>query len=293
MVTWQHRRVRVAGLGLHLRRAGPAGAPAVVGLHGLGDDGGCLEEVGELLAPTHDVVLLDARGHGRSDAPAEGYTTDHHVSDVVGVIGALGLHRPVLLGHSMGAITALVLAGRSPGMPGGLVLEDPPAWWARSGIPEQEQLARTRRLQRTVVALQRRTHAELVSLQGEAAPRWSPGALERWAEATQRLAPEVAASLLEQHRSNRSLPWGALLSALACPVLVLHGRPDLGGALGAAEAAALATFSARIEVRYLEGGGHALRHEQPDAYRREVLRFLQHGLTGDAHRRASGREVVF
>lgn len=278
MVTWHHRTVRVAGLGLHVRRAGPTGAPTVLGLHGLGDDGGCFEEAADALVPTFDVVLLDARGHGRSDAAATGYTTDDHVGDVVGVIAALGLALPVLLGHSMGAITGLVLAGRHPELVAGLVLEDPPAWWARTQLPEEEQLARTRRLQRTVVALQRRTHAELVALQGEAAPRWSPLALQRWAEATQRLAPEVAASLLDQHRANRALPWRQLLAALTSPVLLLHGHPALGGALGEAEAAALATLAGgggQVEVQALAGGGHALRHEQPDAYRRAVLGFLE------------------
>jgi transposase len=42
---------------------------------------------------------------------------------------ALGLHRPAVLGHSMGAATALALAGTNKDVPGAILLEDPPAWW--------------------------------------------------------------------------------------------------------------------------------------------------------------------
>ena len=275
MTAWRTRLVRVDGQGLHVHRAGPAGARPVVALHGIGDDGRCWEGVAEELARDHDVVLIDARGHGRSDAPAQGYATTDHVADVVGVITALELRRPVLLGHSMGAVTALVLAGLHPGLPARVVVEDPPGWWARAGWSEADQLAATQRLARTIVALQRRTHQELLAIQGEAAPNWSPLALQRWAEATQRLAPQVAGCLVAQHRSNRTLDWPALLTAVRCPVLLLHGEPARGGALGREEVAALASQLPRLEAVELAGGGHALRHECPEAYLAAVGAFLR------------------
>ena len=282
MAIWRRRLVRVAGVGLHVQRAGLPDAPPVLALHGIGDDGGCWEAVARDLVRDHDVVLLDARGHGRSDAPARGYTTDDHVSDVVGVIAALGLQQPVLLGHSMGAITALVVAGQHPTVPAAVVLEDPPAWWARHAEPEPERLARTERLLRTVLALKRRTHAELMEIQGEAAPGWSPTALERWAEATQRLAPQVAWSLPEQHRANLAIDWPVLLAAVRCPALLLHGDRARGGALSPQEAAMLAGWVADVEVVALDGGGHALRHERPAAYQAAVRGFLTRTTGGGA-----------
>jgi N-formylmaleamate deformylase len=54
--------------------------------------------------------MPDARGHGNSSTPFKGYRYEDHASDVVGLIKGLGLVTPVLLGHSMGGMTAAVIA---------------------------------------------------------------------------------------------------------------------------------------------------------------------------------------
>ena len=41
-------------------------------------------------------------------------TRRQQADDLAGVIAALGLQKPAMLGHSMGAATALVLAGTAP-----------------------------------------------------------------------------------------------------------------------------------------------------------------------------------
>lgn len=50
-----------------------------------------------------DVILPDARGHGWSSSPKNGYLYRDLAEDVVGLIEALGLNGPMLVGHSMGA----------------------------------------------------------------------------------------------------------------------------------------------------------------------------------------------
>jgi len=274
VVAWQRRVTRVGQVGLHLARGGPAGAPAIVALHGIGDDGECWRPVADDLASDHDVVLLDARGHGRSDAPVAGYTTSEHVADVAGVLAALDLHRPLLLGHSMGAVTALALAALHPGLPGRIALEDPPPWWSRPSTPNEVELARTRSLQATILALKRRTHGELLEIQREAAPRWSNAALERWADSTQRLSAHVPLALEEQHRSNSGLQWPSLLARVRCPALLLHGDTDRGGALDAAAARSLRVHVPHVEVAHLPGAGHTPRHEDPRGYLAAVRGFL-------------------
>jgi N-formylmaleamate deformylase len=274
VATWQRRVVRVGTVGLHLRRAGPPGGRAVVALHGIGDDGACWRPVADELAVDHDVVLLDARGHGRSDDPVSGYTTRDHVADVAGVIGRLDLHRPLLLGHSMGAVTALALAALHPELPGRIALEDPPPWWARASAPTEVELARTRSLQATILALKRRTHGELLEIQREAAPRWSDAALRRWADSTQRLSLHVPLALEQQHRTNSALDWPALLGRVRCPALLLHGDTDRGGALHAAAAQQLRGHVPHVEVAHLPGAGHTPRHEDLQGYLAALRRFL-------------------
>ena len=74
--------------------------------------------------------MVDARYHGRSDAPEQACDTAVMADDLAGAIAALGLRAPIILGHSMGAMTALILAARYPELPGAIALEDPPARWA-------------------------------------------------------------------------------------------------------------------------------------------------------------------
>jgi len=125
MSSWQEGDVTLAGVRLHYTRTGGTKPPLVLA-HGVTDDGSCWTPVAENLAPDYDVIMVDARGHGFSDAPETGYDLATLAADLHGVITALGLQQPLILGHSMGAITALALAGLYPAVPQAILLEDPP-----------------------------------------------------------------------------------------------------------------------------------------------------------------------
>jgi pimeloyl-ACP methyl ester carboxylesterase len=60
------------------------------------------------------ILTYDLRGHGMSDAPPTGYTPDDMTDDLLGLLDALEVQRPVIVGHSFGADIALYLAARSP-----------------------------------------------------------------------------------------------------------------------------------------------------------------------------------
>jgi len=68
------------------------------------------------------VITFDSRGHGRSDAPESGYGLEIFSRDLLGLIDALGLARIVLIGLTMGAMTALQFALDHPDRLQGLVL---------------------------------------------------------------------------------------------------------------------------------------------------------------------------
>lgn len=102
--------------------------PPVVAAHGFYDDGRRWQAIGDRLADEYTVVAYDARGFGRSDAPETGYTPADRAADLRAVVRGLDLDRPVLLGHSMGAVTVAHAAARFPELPRGVVLEDPEAF---------------------------------------------------------------------------------------------------------------------------------------------------------------------
>ena len=53
------------------------------------------------------VTTFDLRGHGRSDMPPTGYTTQHMAEDLKGLMDELGIERAHLVGHSLGADISL------------------------------------------------------------------------------------------------------------------------------------------------------------------------------------------
>src|SRR3954453_6207902 len=123
MSSWNTGKIVVNGVRFHYTRTGGK-KPAVVLAHGFSDAGLCWTPVAQALAADYDLVMVDARGHGFSDAPETGYTLTEMASDLQGVITGLGLVRPAIVGHSMGGGTTLALAGLYPDVPGAIILED-------------------------------------------------------------------------------------------------------------------------------------------------------------------------
>lgn len=91
----------------------PGGEPAILGIHGSAGLAHGLGVLAERLAPTLRFVALDLRGHGFSDKPPSGYDLERHVDDVLQLVDALNLRRPVLLGHSAGGTIAAFVAARA------------------------------------------------------------------------------------------------------------------------------------------------------------------------------------
>jgi pimeloyl-ACP methyl ester carboxylesterase/DNA-binding SARP family transcriptional activator len=86
------------------------GEPTIVAIHGSAGMGHTFGALAERLAPTVRFIGVDLRGHGFSDKPPAGYDLERHVEDIRQLIAALGLRRPVLLGHSAGGTVAAFVA---------------------------------------------------------------------------------------------------------------------------------------------------------------------------------------
>lgn len=100
------------------------GASPLVLHHGLASSQRIWDLTIPYLAPHHRVVTFDARGHGRSSKPSGGYGFDRTSADLRGLIEALRLRRPLVVGHSWGAMVTLEAAVRYPRSLGGIVLVD-------------------------------------------------------------------------------------------------------------------------------------------------------------------------
>ncbi|MBV8734015.1 MAG: alpha/beta hydrolase [Solirubrobacterales bacterium] len=113
------------GLRLHHLEYGAAGAPVVI-VPGITSPAATWEFVSLDLARDYHVIALDVRGRGLSDTPTAGYALADYAGDVKAVIERLGLQRPALVGHSMGARIAAAVRVLHQGLAGPVVLADPP-----------------------------------------------------------------------------------------------------------------------------------------------------------------------
>ena len=92
-------------------------------LHGMLGSSRNWLSTGRDLARHHHVFALDARNHGKSPhAPLMNY--DVTVADVIAWMGAQGLAKATIVGHSMGGKTAMLLACRHPARVERLVIVD-------------------------------------------------------------------------------------------------------------------------------------------------------------------------
>ena len=111
------------GINLHYRDWGGTGRPVVL-LHGLASSCHIWDLVAPQLAEDFSVIAVDQRGHGLSDKPESGYDFASVGRDLLGVIQARGLERPVIVGHSWGADVALEFAVACPEIPAGICFVD-------------------------------------------------------------------------------------------------------------------------------------------------------------------------
>ena len=135
MGQYQDKFVTVNGLRLHYLDWGSDGKPPFIMLHG----GSAYAHWWDFVAPAFTdefhVLALDQRGHGESQhAEPPAYGTRHYLADLHAFIGALGLHKPILMGHSMGGHNSIIYATQHASELGALILVDTDAAYPERAV---------------------------------------------------------------------------------------------------------------------------------------------------------------
>jgi proline iminopeptidase len=255
----------VEGAGLVPRDATMVERPTLVLLHGGpgGYDHSYLKPWFGVLAASMQVIYLDLRDHGRS---ARGdplaWSFEVCADDVRAFCDALGIVRPVVLGHSMGGFVAIHYGARHPGHAAGLVLQSTMARFDLDRVTEG-----FRRIAGDDVAVLARreysgddvTDDEWVPVFAAFGPR-VPTPVEL---ARRRRNPDVG-----EHGMDllRALDVVALLPRIDRPTLVCAGDCDPVTDVDAAReiAGGLAPGIGRLAV--LPGAGHFPWLDVPDRY---------------------------
>lgn len=265
MTQWTSSSCQANGINIHYLRTG-GDKPPVVLLHGLLMNGSCWTPLARALEKEYDVIMPDARGHGNSSAPDQGYSYDILAIDVLRLIDALNLTNPILLGHSMGGMTAAVAASQSPKRLRGLILADP------TFLTPQRQ----KEVYESDVAFQHRQilnrskedfMTELQTRQSHRLPEF----IELFVQA--RFQTSIHAfDILRPPNPD----YVHLIKTLDIPSLLIIGGTE--GIISPRVAAELAQLNQLLEVVQIQEAGHGIPYDQPERFSAHVRTFL-HSLT--------------
>jgi len=273
---------RLAGL-----RSGQAGAPRVLALHGWLDNAASFVPLAPLLGEI-ELVALDLPGHGASAhlPPAADYTLVASARAALAVADALGWTRFAVLGHSMGAASATLLAAAAPERVqrlaliealGGLTApESDTAQRLRDAFAANAEPAGTRRRVFPDIATAARARRQAGEL-GQAAPRLlaernlaPAGEGYAW-RSDPRLTRPTAVRLTEGQMRD-------VIASIECPVRLIHAEPAYRFFPQAAREARSACLR-DVEVFGIEGGHH-LHMDAPETIAPLLREFLQGSSTG-------------
>jgi pimeloyl-ACP methyl ester carboxylesterase len=198
------------------------------------------------------VIVYNRYGYGNSDVlqePRVGvrYLHDEALRVLPELLGRLGAHRPVLVGHSDGASIALIYAGAGHEA-SGLVVMAPHVFVEDVSIRSIEQAK---------VAFETTDMAERLARSHRDARRtfylWN----DVW------LDPEFRAWNIEQY-----------LPGIRCPLLAIQGEDDEYGTVAQLDSIR-ATVPGRCEVVMLPACGHRVHRDQPEAALAALVRFVR------------------
>ena len=262
------RFIRVNGLSLHYLEWGEATNPALILLHGGSAHAHWWDHIASTLARTYRVLALDLRGHGESGwtrPPA--YEIADYVADLEGIVAALALDAPVLMGHSLGGFVALHYATAAATSGGAFVIVD---------IGSRLRPSRTMRLLRSLPPPTYSTEADVYA-------RFRLLPAETWATperlrhiARHSVRPDQAGRFhLTSDRAamtRQPCDLEPQLARIAGPILFIRGQ--YSRALSAERLSHLVHACPRATGIEIPQAGHHVFLDQPAAFLDTVTTFL-------------------
>jgi pimeloyl-ACP methyl ester carboxylesterase len=267
-----HRRAfRVAGSG-----------PALLLIHGVGDNSTAWEPVHAKLAQRFTVIAPDLLGHGQSDKPRADYSLSAFANGMRDLLTVLGIDRVTVVGHSFGGGVAMQFAYQYPQfverivlVSSGGVTKDVSVALRLAALPMGSEALAVLRVPGALPALQLCGRAIGTVLGSTRYGRDVPDGLDLLAGLRERGALSAFARTLRSVVDGR----GQLVTMLdrsylmqSVPVQLIWGEDDFVIPVSHARIAHEAMPDSRLEI--FENSGHIPFHDHPDRFVEVVERFI-------------------
>jgi pimeloyl-ACP methyl ester carboxylesterase len=257
--------------------AGAVGEPPIMLLHQSLARSEDWENIFPRLATRYRTIAYDARGHGRSGR-APDYSLRAFADDALRMLREIVKEPALLVGHSLGALAALVAAGDAPDLVRGLVLEDPAL-----GYPKAWDATHYTGLREGIASTEPAVLAKAVSKFPLPSP--GPHGERTYGELRGFYAAERVVTYFRDvdpafidARVAGDAPAAALITdAIAnvrVPVLVLAGEPRLGGQVDDSAEWKLKKLP-DVTVKRFPGSGRLLHGFRPEQFIENIEPFLR------------------
>lgn len=262
---------------INYKTFGDRSKPALFLIPGLDEAWQSFANVAEELSKHFFVVTYDQRGHGQSAEAGTDYSSSLLAQDLLALMGALNIERAHVLGHSLGARTAVKFAATYPDRVISLIIEDMEMGSRVDSSPDLEekiqQLAKQRReIPRTfpnrnalVEALRPFYGDQAESLANEKSSENPDGTIE--------LLFNPAVSILYSYQGNLESLLTAY-RAVSAPALVLQANQMNGSALGDIGLAIMKAAQPNASYVYFENADHTIHRSDSERFIDVLLKFL-------------------
>jgi pimeloyl-ACP methyl ester carboxylesterase len=269
MVDFKQGDVKIDGVKIHYYR-NTGGKQAILLLHGATDNGLCWARTAQELAGHYDVIMPDAQGHGLSDRLQSGFSFDSQTNQAAGLVKELGLKKPIIMGHSMGAGTTSNVAVEYPEIPKAIILEDP-AWGMFPPTPENLEANKKNHkdIQKYQLGVAKLPMKEIIAQCHKDNPTWEECDVIPWAESRKQFDPALLKNMIANSR-----PYEEIVTKIKCPTLLIIAENGIVTKKVAENAAKLWKAKTPFKWVYIKGAGHSIRREQYAAYKKALDEFL-------------------
>ena len=270
---WTQTDVSINGVQLHYYRTGHGDKRPLVLVHGFSDNGLCWAQTAYDLESEYDVIMPDMRGHGLSARVQPDEKVDM-AADLAGLIRALGLERPVVGGHSMGARVTFDIGVRFPELASALILEDPPFRLSPpvpappTGQPGENPMANWAK------SLQHRTREELLVEYRAQHPNWSDSFIRTMVKSKKQLDPTIVETLTRR-LPTEFMNWLDSIQNISLPTLLITANPELGAIVTAEAAAKIHELNPNVTIVNVPDVGHLIRFDNYPVFIEAVKAFLK------------------